>query len=402
VRALIVSQYFPPEPGATQNRLGSFVDGLIARGHSVTVVCEQPNHPGGVFHPGFGRYPMVTERRERLTIHRLWVAASPHKTATRRMAFYGTFAVGAAAAVALARPHDVVFASSPPLPGALAAAAGAAARGTSFVLDVRDLWPAAAEALGELSDARVIDAFERAEQWLYRRAYCVTATTRPFCAHIDRIAGREISVHLPNGALDELIALPDVDPPVDGPFTIGYAGNLGIAQGLSAVFDAAEQLRDADVRFLLIGDGPLTEALRAEGQARRLSAVQFLPPVPVNRIGALLQSCHALLVPLRAHPLLGDFIPSKLYDAMAVGRPAIVAAEGEAARLTEEVGCGLVVPPENGAALAAAVRRLAEDRDLTAALGKRGRSAAPTHARSRQIERLEEILIRASDRAHRR
>ncbi len=83
--------------------------------------------------------------------------------------------------------------------------------------------------------------------------------------------------------------------------------------------------------------------------------------MPVERIGAFLQSCHALLIPLRDHTLLDDFIPSKLYDAMAVGRPVIVAAGREAAELVEQTGCGLVIPPEDGTALADASQRLAAD-----------------------------------------
>jgi len=155
LRVLVASQYFPPEPGATQNRMGAFADGLVAHGHEVTVVCEQPNHPTGVYQPGFGRRALMTERRPSLTVHRLWVATSPRKTTARRLAFYGTFAVGAAALVGAAARHDVVFATSPPLPGALAAAAAARVRRTPFVMDVRDIWPAAAEALGEVSSPRL-------------------------------------------------------------------------------------------------------------------------------------------------------------------------------------------------------------------------------------------------------
>jgi colanic acid biosynthesis glycosyl transferase WcaI len=114
VNILVVSQYFRPEPGATQNRIGAFADGLVARGHPVTVVCEQPNHPVGVFQPGYGRRPTVTEHAGGLTIHRLWVATSPRKTTARRLAFYGSFAVGAAATVLSRRRYDVCFASSPP------------------------------------------------------------------------------------------------------------------------------------------------------------------------------------------------------------------------------------------------------------------------------------------------
>jgi glycosyltransferase involved in cell wall biosynthesis len=328
------------------------------------------------------------------------VATSPHKTTAQRLAFYGTFAAGAfAVLMAIPRP-DVVIATSPPLPGAWAAAAAARARRIPFVLDVRDLWPAAAAALGELSNERLLALFERGERWIYRTAAAVTATTGPFCRHIDAIAGRDISVHLPNGALDALLKLPTAAPET-GAFTVGYAGNMGIAQGLGIVLDAAAILRDrgvSDVRFRLVGTGPVERDLRAQAAARRLTNVTFEEPIPVDRIGVFLQSVHALLIPLRAHALLGDFIPSKLYDAMAVGRPAIVAAGREAAELVERTGCGLVIPPESGSALADAIQRLAANPELSEALGAAGRGAAPALVRSRQLDRLTEVLADASHR----
>jgi len=396
VDVLLVSQYYPPEPGATQNRLGAFVAGLGARGHRVTVICEQPCHPAGIFHSGFGHRPVISERTDRTTVHRLWVAASPQKNPTRRMAFYGTFAAGVTATVCALPRHDVMFASSPPLPGVLTAAAAAAIRRTPLVVDVRDIWPAAAEALGELSHPRLVRTFERAEAWLYRRAARVTATTRPFCEHIDRIAGRRVSVHLPNGALDELLAMPDRSPAQGNGFVVGYAGNLGIAQGLDIVLDAAERLRDLNARFVLVGDGPVGDHLRTEQRTRRLSNVEIRHSVPVSEVGSFLQDCDALLVPLSRHPLLADFIPSKLYDAMAVGRPAIVAATGEAAALVREAEAGVVVPPEDGAALAAAVRDLSRDPALVRRLGEAARDAANGLGRSRQVERLEAVLAEAS------
>ena len=374
MRVAIVSQYFRPEPGATQNRMAAFADGLAARGHDVTVACEQPNHPVGVFHPGFGRRPVVTERAGGQTVHRLWVATSPRKTTARRLAFYGTFAAGAAATVARMPRPDVVLATSPPLPGAAAACAAARARGVPFVLDVRDIWPAAAEALGELSDPRIVRALERLERWLYLHAAALTATTRPFCRHIDAIAGRPVAEHIPNGALDELIALPEPPARRDGaPFLVGYAGNFGIAQGLGIVLDAAARLRDAPVRFVLVGGGPLRAQLEDERSRRGLGNVELRPPVPVEDVGPVLQACDALLAPLRAHPLLEDFIPSKVYDAMAVGRPVLVAARGESADLVEREGCGLVVAPEDGEQLATAIRRLVAEPALAAHLGAAGR-----------------------------
>lgn len=397
MHVLLVSQFFPPEPGATQNRLGTFADCLLERGHRVTVICEQPNHPSGVFQIGYGRRAVMTERRAALTVRRLWVAASPHKTTARRLAFYATFAAGAAVGVLTARRPDVCFVSSPPLPGILAAANAARLRRIPLVVDVRDIWPAAAQALGELSNRRLIGLFERAERRLYRQAYRVTTTTRAFCAHVDRTSGAAKSVHLPNGALDELVSAAYTAPAAGRAFRVGYAGNFGIAQGLGIVLDAAEQLRGEDMRFVLVGDGAIAAQLRAQIAARELGdMIELSPPIPVAQVGDFLRSCHALLIPLRNHSLLEDFIPSKLYDAMAVGRPAIVAARGEAAAVARDAACGLVVEPEDGDGLACAVRTLMSDGALAERLGRAGKAASVPLARSRQIETLEGVLAGAA------
>lgn len=396
MRVLLVSQYYAPEVGATQNRMRAFADALHAAGHQVTVICEQPNHPLGVFQDGYGRTPLRRERADGMSINRLWVFASPQKTTLRRLLFYGTFAAGAFGLVAALPPHDVVFVTSPPLPGALAAAAAARLRRRPVVVDVRDLWPAAAEALGELSNQRLLGGFEHAERWLYRNAAAVTTTTRPFCRHIDTVAGSPISVHIPNGALDSLVALPERPPPTGGPFRIGYFGNFGIAQGLNIVVEAAKALAREPFAFLLVGGGPLEAHLRRAIAVLGLTNVELRPPVAAENLGDLLTSCHALLVPLRAHPLLDDFIPSKLYDAMAVGRPAIVAANGEAAAFVEEHACGLVIPPEDGVALAGVARQLAADRSLASRLGATGKARSGEHARLRQAARLRELLERVA------
>jgi glycosyltransferase involved in cell wall biosynthesis len=392
VRVLLVSQYYAPEVGATQNRMNAFVEAILAAGHEVTVVCEQPNHPGGVFHKGYGRSPLRRERAEGLTVNRLWVFASPRKTTLRRLLFYGTFAAGAFGLAAAWRSYDVVLATSPPLPGALAVALAARLRRVPVVLDVRDLWPAAAEALGELSNRQVMRFFERAERWLYQTSAAVTATTPPFCRHIDSLAERPVATHIANGALDDLVRLPERPAPSGTAFRIGYFGNFGIAQGLGIVLDAAKQVTTEPIEFLLVGAGPLESALRTRIAELKLMNVVIRPAVATCDVGELMQSCHALLVPLRDHPLLDDFVPSKLYDAMAVGRPAIVAARGEAANLVTQHSAGVLIGPEDGGALADAVRLLATNEPYATRLGEAGKAASLQYARSGQASRVCQLL----------
>lgn len=397
MRVLVATQYYRPEVGATQNRLGTFVDGLAAAGHTVEVICEQPNHPSGIFRPGFGRRPLYSIDEGGVRVRRAWVAASPRKTMLRRLAFYATFALGAGALAATVRHPDVVFASSPPLPGALAVAAAARARRVPFVLDVRDIWPAAAEALGELSNPSVIGAFERAERWIYRTSACVTTTTEPFCAHIDARSTPGKAVHLPNGAMDELLAVRRPEQTDRHEFTVGYAGNFGIAQGLGVVLDAATALADAPVRFLMVGEGPVKRQFLADRDRLGLRGrIEVRSGMPLPAAAQVLAGCDALLVPLRDAPVLRDFIPSKLYDAMALGLPALVAAAGEPHRLVRESGCGVATGPEDGRGLADAIRLLMNDPGKAAAMGEAGRVAAQDLLRSQQVKRLESVLADAA------
>jgi glycosyltransferase involved in cell wall biosynthesis len=306
-------------------------------------------------------------------------------------------AMATIAAPLTGRP-DVVLATSPPLFAGVAGYAISRLTGAPFVLDVRDLWPAAAVSLNQISSGPAIRGAEVLERHLYRAAAAVVAVTRPFADHIDRFRGRGSSTALiPNGTLERFF---EADGGVDrrdlgarpGRVLVTFAGTHGIAQALPSVLQAAPLVEDiAD--FALVGDGPLKHVLVAEAAERGLTNVHFHEQEPLEKIPAILAASDALLVPLSAHPTFTDFVPSKMIDYMAVGRPILLAAAGESARLLESAGAGLVVEPENAEALAAAVRRLAADPAATAGMGERGRVFAAKRLRSVQAERLEQVLF---------
>jgi glycosyltransferase involved in cell wall biosynthesis len=109
-----------------------------------------------------------------------------------------------------------------------------------------------------------------------------------------------------------------------------------------------------------------------------------------------------LLVPLSAHPTFADFVPSKMIDFMAVGRPLVLSAQGEAARILALAGAGVAVAPEDPEALAGAVRWLSEHPAEAEAMGKRGREFARRRLRSVQAARLDEVLLDTVERHRRR
>jgi glycosyltransferase involved in cell wall biosynthesis len=405
MRILLVSQHYAPEVTAGRVRAQAFAEGLAERGHEVEVICEVPNHPAGVIAPG---YRARGERRRLggVDVRYVWVRVRPERSTANRLLHYGTFAASAAAAGFAARRPDVVLATSPPLPVGAAARAIAARHRVPWVFDVRDLWPEAAVALGELRGRRAIAAAERLERSLYRSAMRIVTVTEPFRDAIDRnlrAAGEDplgrVAV-IPNGTtrlwMDAGEAEPDRDAaglPGDE-FVLGYGGNVGIAQGLEAAVEAAGRL-GRGFRLLVVGEGPRLPALRELAGSLPGATVEFRDLMEPERAAATLRACDALLVPLGASPELSKFVPSKLFDCCALGRPVIVAAAGEPQRLAAEAGAGLPVAPGDPEALAGAVRELREDPGLAAELSRKGREFARAHLREAGIEKLERVLVEA-------
>src|SRR2546428_3605568 len=160
-----------------------------------------------------------------------------------------------------------------------------------------------------------------------------------------------------------------------------FAGNFGIAQALPSVVEAAALSRN-DLQFVLIGDGPMRELVLRKVAAHRLENVTVLPQRPLDDIPSLLAAADALLVPLSAHPTFADFVPSKLVDYMAAGKPVLLSAAGEAARILERARAGVAVAPEDPRALVEAARALRDDPAAAAVMGERGRAFARTQLRS--------------------
>lgn len=404
LRVILVSQYFPPEVGATQTRMQTFAEYLAARGHDVTVICEFPNHPHGTIPSKYRGRILEDDRSNPYRILRVWVKANPEKTRSTRLAFYLSY-MGLAAAVApLAGRADVVLATTPPLFAGAAGLAIARLKRAAFVLDVRDLWPAAAVALNELSGGAALKTAELLERWLYRHASAVIGVTRPFCDHIDRVRGRyPRAVFIPNGTLDLFFANGTKEGRrrlgvPEGRFVVTFAGTHGIAQGLGAVLDAAARV-NGDIQFAFIGEGPVKAALERSAAERGLRNVTFRPQLPLEQLPPILAASDALLVPLASDPTFASFVPSKIFDFMATGRPVILSAHGESARLLERSGGGIAVEPENPESLARAVHWLAQHPQEAQEMGERGRAFARNWLRVAQAERLEQVLLHVGESA---
>jgi glycosyltransferase involved in cell wall biosynthesis len=184
---------------------------------------------------------------------------------------------------------------------------------------------------------------------------------------------------------------------LENKFVIGYVGTHGMAHGLSNVLDAAKTLTGNNkIRFFLAGAGSDRDRLVKAAKQRKLSNVVFMPMQPKESMPAVWGLCDVALVHLKDNPAFSEVIPSKIFEAMAMGLPILLAVpDGEARGIVEGHAAGIWVPPENPEALAQAVQKLSVDTDLYLSLKTSSLSAAPRHSRAVQADEMIAVFNRA-------
>lgn len=389
MRVIIIGQHYYPEVTAAVNRLTALTEALGEQGHIVTVIAPKPNHPAGVIPREYRGSAIKVEKVHGVEVHYTWVYASPRKSLMRRVLYYASFTFMAVfAALQLRGRYDAVFASCPPPLVGVAGWIVARLKGAKFVLDVRDLWPGLAIAIGELRNPAAIAAARAVEQFTYRTADGIIAVTNPFHKEIKRRAPKETPVEvISNGALP-LFLEADRDKLQRRAekgwcerFVVSYIGNIGVCQGLMHVVDAAEILQAAapDVLFFIQGHGIVKEKLVAEVKRRQVRNIEFEEIVPAESAASAMAASDALLVPLVRVPMAAQFVPSKLFDSMAVGVPVLLSVEGEAQRILDDARAGLCYRAEDGEALASKVLELRARPDGARNMGLRGREYVRAH-----------------------
>ncbi len=294
----------------------------------------------------------------------------------------------------LGRP-DVVIGSSPHLFAAFAGHRLAHRWNVPFALEVRDLWPESMVAAGG-GKGIAYAVLRWIADYLYRRADVIVCLSRGTLAYLrdERSIPENKLRFVPNGVDPDAFALHQrVERRT---MTLVYAGAHGPANGLETVMDAADCLRDRrDVRFQLVGDGPVKPDLQRRAEQMRLDNVTFLDPVPKARIPEVLAAADAGLMVLRETPLFAFGVsPNKLFDYMGAALPVVCNVPGEVETMVRDAGAGEQAAGGSGEELAAAVRRLVDrSPEERAAMGEAGRTwVSREHGRAVLAERLDGIL----------
>lgn len=385
LRVCFFNRSYWPDTGATGQLLTELAEDLVsAHGFEVTVVTG----------PAANGAASRREVRNGVTIVRATgTRFAPSVFAGRVSNYLSYFASALFQALRLPRQDVVVALTDPPIIGL---AALAASTGTSrFVFFCQDIFPEVG-ALVEGFRSRLVDTcLDGLNRLLVRRADRIVALGDTMAARLRTgkgAPGERISVIHNWADTTAIVPGPKTNPfarahGLESRFVVLHAGNIGLAQDLDTVLEAAGQLRDRpEVLFLFIGDGSRRAGLEAAARSRHLDNVQFLPFQPRDHMRWTYASADACLVSLKAG-LSGYIVPSKLYPILAAGRPYIAAVDGssEVAAITERFDCGIVVAPGDAAALAEAVRRLLDNPPARARMAAAAREAAPLYDRRRQV-----------------
>lgn len=386
MKILVYGINYAPELTGIGKYSAEMAEWMAARGHQVSVVTAPPYYPQWQVQEGYraGRYRKETRRGVTVRRAPLWVPARPG--GLKRLIHLASFALSSLPSLlraAAGRP-DLILVVEPALFCAPAAWLAARLCGARAWLHIQDYEVDAAFELGLLKGAGLRAAVRRAERWLMRRF-----------DRVSTISGRMLDLALAKGVdpgrallLPNWIDVNAIAPrsggdyraelgiPADAVVAL-YSGNMGGKQGLQTLADVARRL-DGETRlwFVFCGQGPERAPLQAACQG--LERVRFLDLQPAERLGELLNTADVHLLPQRAGA--ADLVmPSKLTGMLASGRPVVCGAAPGTELAAVVARCGLVTPPEDGAAMAAAVRTLADDAPRREALGAAARQYALAH-----------------------
>ncbi len=383
MKLLLLSQYYRPEVGAPQTRLASVVAELCRSGDDVEVVTALPNYPTGEILPAYQGRIMRTSYEDGVRIRRVWMFAAMG-TGTRRLLSYASFACTCILGLVKARKPDVILIESPPLFVAVPGIVYGKLRRIPIVLNVADLWPDAAVAVGAIQPGRRLQLMLALERWAYRKSSVISTVT-------DGVRARLIDKGVPESKISMLVNGVDVDmfnpgaadPTIlaelalsDRPFFV-YAGTMGLAHDLDPLMSAMASLQnEQDLPYLLmIGGGSERSRLESRVADEGISNVVFRQAVAPHDLARLLPLAVAGVVTLADIPLNKDTRPAKLLPLMASGIPSIFAGSGEGTSVLTNDNAGVVVPNEMSA-IADALRRIAREDVLRERMGQAGRRAA--------------------------
>jgi colanic acid biosynthesis glycosyl transferase WcaI len=387
MRILIYSYNYYPEPIGIAPLMTELAEGLVKRGHQVRVITAVPWYPASVIAPEYRGKCFVTEERNGVKIQRCYVWTRQERTLRNRILFEVSFVILSFFQGLNGWRPGVILLTVPGLPVCVPAAILGWLYRAPVVLNLQDILPDAAVHVGLIRNKLMIRVFEYLEKFAYRTAAKISVISDGFTKNIlAKAVPPEKIVEINNWVDVHFIkTLPENQDNyfrqqnhLEGKFIVLYSGNIALTQPLETLIDAAKRLKDIpDIAVVIVGNEKSLERLDRYRKNKQVDNVWLLPFQPREKLPEMLAAADIGIV-MQKHNIISFNMPSKIQVLLASGRAIIasVPAEGTAAKAIEKSGGGIVVPPEDPAALAHGILDLYTHPDKLEDLGKRGREYA--------------------------
>lgn len=403
---LVVTQYFWPE----NMRINDLVRDFSEKGHCVTVLTGLPNYPEGCIYSDYREAPENFAEYAGASVVRVPLIARG-KRSIGLMLNYASFFIAASVLgpwKLRGKQFDAVFvyAVSPIMAAIPALVIGRIKRAPVFIW-VLDLWPETLRAVGAVNNPLLLGAVGRMVSWIYNRADYLLLQSHGFFESVRKYCTQRIDadrlVYFPSWAEDDFSSAVQPTSTLlyrdESVFTVLFAGNLGEAQDFPAIIDAAQSLvGTVSIRWVIVGDGRMSEWLATELSTRKIDNVMLLGRHPLKEMPGLFACADALLVSLKTNEVFEKTIPGKVQAYLASGKPILGMINGEAAHVIEAAGAGLCCPSGEGVALADITSKLAAlDSEQRKAMGVSGRQYyLENYSKPTLLARLEALFREAT------
>lgn len=385
MNVLIVSQYFWPE----NFQINGVAKTLAEKGHSVDVLTGKPNYPEGKIFQGYSKWGMLKEKWNDATIFRVPLLPRGNMSGLRLVINYSSFVLfGLIFAPWLLRKrrYDVIFVHGmSPIFQAIPAIFLAWLKKCPTVIWVQDLWPESLETTGYVKNKRILRIIGKLVGWIYRHVDLLLVQSHAFINPVSLLSSSTPVKYYPN-SVDALFSKPsNVDVPeilgLDSGFSVLFAGNIGTAQAVETVIEAADLLKNnLDINFVILGSGSRLDWMKEQVEKRQLNNLHLAGRFPIEMMPTFMQKASSLLVTLTAKPIFSMTVPNKVQAYMASGKPILACLNGEGARVVTKAKAGLSIAAEDAQGLADAILQLYKmpdnERDM---LGRNGHSYYNTH-----------------------
>lgn len=376
MHVFIITQYFPPEIGASASRWGDYADILLKQNHKVTVLCEAPHYPNEIYYPGYkNKWSLVEKKSSSFTVIRSKAFSSNRKSSFKKICHYLVFMLSAIVNSRKVKDFDLIIISSPPLFTGIIGLYLKYFRRKKYWLDIRDLWPESAFELGQIKKGLLYKLGKKLELKIYNSAKGFIFPVPGFRSYFKNLSNgisKKPMFELMNGISDDFLKESfSVKIKPDKKFTVLYSGNIGLAQDLKTIINSAEILKNYDIHFKFIGGGVCREEI--ELLSRPFSdKINFHRPLPRKKLIKHIKKASLCLVPLKDRKLFESALPSKMFEYMACGKPIIVSIKGDAEKIVHDSKAGMVVEPENAKLLSDAILSYFNDRRRCEVDGQNG------------------------------